>query len=106
MDLRCTTNNCEFHFKDCCTAAIIDVSEKGVCHTKIKRPGGAYAQTLEEFEMAEELAPLSDHSTIVQCDALKCVHNKDTQCRADHILVGDAVFRTRCFTLRRSRGHN
>ena len=101
MDFKCTTNNCQFHFKTGCTAAIVDINAKGVCNTKCKRVGGAYAQTLEEFEMADELAPLVERDANVQCDAIDCVHNENMRCKTDDVLVSDALFKTKCFSYRK-----
>ena len=98
-DMRCTTNNCEFHLKNKCTAAVVDISEKGVCKTKLKRNGGAYAQAVAEFELADELNPANIRDNIVQCDCKECEHNDGRcNCCAESILVGDSLIKTKCFT--------
>lgn len=97
-NLKCTTNNCEFHFKNRCTAGVLNVNEKGVCKTKRKRVGGAYAQAIAEFELADELSPLSEMETEVQCNCVECIHNEDKMCGAHSILVGDGIVHTKCFS--------
>ena len=102
QNMRCTTNNCEFHLKNKCTAAVVDISHNGVCRTKLKRDGGAYAQTIAEFELSDELNPAILRDTLVQCDATQCVHNDgQCQCTAESILVGDSILKTKCFTLKK-----
>ena len=101
-NLKCTTSNCEFHFKNHCTASVLDVSEKGVCKTKRKRPGGAYAQAIAEFELADELTPLLERETEVQCKCENCSLNNLGACTAQDLLIGDGVLNTKCFTKQRS----
>ena len=52
-NLICHTNNCEHNVKARCTAGIVNVSEKGVCTSKIKREGGVLAQTFADIAAAE-----------------------------------------------------
>lgn len=99
-NLKCTTSNCEYHFKNHCTAGLLQIGEKGVCQSKRKRAGGAYAQAIAEFELADELTPLLERETEVQCMCKTCKHNKDSACISPEILVGDGVLSTKCFTKR------
>ncbi|MBR7110776.1 MAG: DUF1540 domain-containing protein [Clostridia bacterium] len=101
-NLKCTTSNCEFHFKNRCTAGVINVNEKGVCKTRQKRVGGAYAQAIAEFELADELTPLAETNTEVQCNCENCIHNEDKMCSANTILVGDGIMNVKCFSKHRS----
>lgn len=100
-NLKCTTSNCEYHFKNHCTAGTLNITEKGACSTKRKRAGGAYAQAIAEFELADELAPLLERETEVQCLCSACKHNKNNACTSPDLLVGDGVFGTKCFTKRK-----
>lgn len=97
-NLKCTTNNCEFHFKNHCTAGVLEIGDKGVCKSKRKRAGGAYAQAIAEFELADELTPLLERETEVQCNCETCKHNKDKTCLSKDLLIGDGVLTTKCFT--------
>ena len=100
-NLKCTTSNCEFHFKNRCTAGVVNVNEKGVCKTRQKRVGGAYAQAIAEFELADELAPLAENNTEVQCECESCIHNEDKTCTSSSLLVGDGILNVKCFTKHR-----
>lgn len=50
----CHTVNCEHNVKSRCVAGIVNITEKGVCASKIKREGGILAQTFADIEAAED----------------------------------------------------
>ena len=102
MDLKCTTSNCEYHFKNRCTAGCMKVNEKGVCQTKKKRAGGAYAQAIAEFELADELSPLLDNETELKCSCNECAYNDNDTCKSNSVLIGDGIVSTKCFTRRKN----
>lgn len=97
-NLICHTANCEHNVKSRCRAGIIDVNEKGVCKTKVKREGGVIAQTFADIEAAEDYGILDENATSVHCDSLNCKHNRATVCCADHIIVDDGLRKTKCVT--------
>ena len=97
-NLKCTTSNCEFHFKNHCTAGTLDINEKGACKTKRKRQGGAYAQAIAEFELADELTPLLERETEVSCTCVECAYNENKTCNSQDVLIGDSIISTKCFT--------
>lgn len=97
-NLICHTANCEHNIKSRCIAGIINISEKGVCTSKIKRDGGILAQTFADIEAAEDFGILDSNHTSVTCQSLKCVHNDVGVCTAGHIVVDDALIRTKCIT--------
>lgn len=97
-NLICHTSNCEHNIKSKCLAGIISVDEKGNCLTRVKRDGGILSQTFADIEAAEDFDILDVNGTSVHCECEKCVHNENTQCYADHILVDDTLLKTKCFT--------
>ena len=97
-NLICHTNNCEHNVKARCTAGIVNVSEKGVCTSKIKREGGVLAQTFADIEAAEDFGLHGAIENTVTCSSMNCVHNDGGVCCADHIVVEDGLPRTKCFT--------
>ena len=101
--LKCTTCNCEFNIRNHCNAKVIDVSEKGVCTTRIKRKGGAYAQAIAEFEFSDELFSLSQDEPSVICNATTCAYNSDHTCTRDSLLIGDSLIRTKCFSAKKTK---
>ena len=74
------------------------VNEKGICSTKKKRPGGAYAQAIAEFELADELSPLLDKETELKCVCKECSYNHSETCSSPEVLIGDGIITTKCFT--------
>ncbi len=97
-NLICHTNNCEHNIKSKCVAGIVNISESGVCNSKIKREGGILAQTFADIEASEDFGVLETTSNAVTCASMKCVHNEAGMCVADHIVVEDGLVRTKCFT--------
>lgn len=95
--LICHTVNCEHNVKSRCAAGIVNITEKGVCASKIKREGGILAQTFADIEAAEDFGTRSIENTVT-CASVKCEHNCDGVCAADHIVVEDGLSKTRCFT--------
>ena len=93
--LKCTTVNCQHNLKDHCNAGIINVTENGVCGSKIKRAGGALEQTFAELEASIE--SLADAPSVVTCDA-ECLYNRERRCSANSLLIADSVFKTKCKT--------
>lgn len=100
-NLKCTTSNCEFNVRNHCNAKIVDITEKGVCSTRIKRKGGAYAQAIAEFELSDELFPSTPLDTAVMCNAKKCAYNNGHACTRDSLLVGDSIIKTKCFSMKK-----
>ena len=102
-NLKCTTSNCEFNIRNHCNAKVIDISEKGVCTTRIKRKGGAYAQALAEFEFSDELfAPTAGDPSII-CNATACEFNSEHTCKRDSLLIGDSLIKTKCFSIKKNK---
>ena len=102
-NLKCTTCNCEFNQRNHCNARVVDISEKGVCNTRIKRKGGAYAQAVAEFEFSDELFAMSPSEPTIICNATNCMHNKDHSCTRETILVGDSLIKTKCFSAKKNK---
>ncbi len=97
-NLICHTANCEHNIKSRCIAGIINVSEKGVCTSKIKREGGVLAQTFADIEASEDFNVFDNNETVVSCQSTKCVHNDTGVCSCGQITVDDGIFKTKCFT--------
>lgn len=97
-NLICHTANCEHNVKSRCIAGIVNVSESGVCTSKLKREGGILAQTFADIEAAEDFGILNSNNSTVTCASLKCVHNESGVCSADHIVVEDGLIKTKCYT--------
>ncbi len=95
LQLKCTTSNCVHNLKCHCNAGVVMVDEKGICDSKIKRPGGMLEQTFKEIEAGEEF--LSDAPGAVEC-AASCVYNKKGRCTASSLYVTDGFFNTKCET--------
>ncbi len=95
LQLKCTTANCQHNVKCHCNAGIISVNDKGLCDSKIKRPGGALEQTFKDMEAGDEF--LNDAPSVVQCTA-RCVYNKNNRCSSTAILVHDVMLSTKCAT--------
>ena len=103
QNLKCTTCNCEFNIRNHCNAKVIDLNEKAVCTTRIKRKGGAYAQAVAEFEFSDELfAPRADEPAVI-CNMTSCAHNKDRACTRETILIGDSLIKTKCFSAKKNK---
>ena len=101
QNLKCTTCNCEFNLRNHCNARVVDINEKFVCTTRIKRKGGAYAQAVAEFEFSDELFNLSATEPAVICNATNCIHNKDRSCMRETLLIGDSLIKTKCFSAKK-----
>ena len=93
----CHTVNCEHNVKSRCVAGIVNITEKGVCASKIKREGGILAQTFADIEAAEDFGTGNIENSVT-CASVKCAYNSDGVCSAAHIVVEDGLSKTRCFT--------
>ena len=82
-------------------ASIIDVSEMGVCKTKLKREGGSLEQLFKEYEAAPAVDSLETPEVTIQCNA-DCVFNNNHICSRENLEIGDGMFKTKCFSRRRS----
>lgn len=92
--LRCTTANCEHNKCEHCLAGVVDINEKGVCKSKIKRDGGALAQLFDNYESATAF-DFTENENIVQC-AADCIYNLNSECTRERLLVEDGVIKTKC----------
>ncbi len=95
-EIDCKTSNCEHNVKCKCLAGIIAVGESAKCMSRIKRDGGALAQSFADVEAGEEFSS-EDLDCIVQCSA-ECKHNRNGICSAEKIDVDDVLFGTKCQT--------
>ncbi len=93
-EIICETSNCEHNVKCRCMAGIISVNESAKCLSRIKREGGALAQSFADVEAGEDFFG-SRNDSIVQCSA-DCAFNSNGVCSSDKITVKDAVFGTKC----------
>lgn len=93
-EIICETSNCEHNVKCRCLAGIISVGDKAACMSRIKREGGALAQSFADVEAGEEFNG-ADTDSIVQCSA-KCALNRNGVCSAEKITVKDGIFSTKC----------
>ena len=93
-EIICETSDCEHNLKCRCLAGIISVGENAKCLSRIKREGGALAQSFADVEAGEELEGAPKDS-IVQCSA-ECALNGGGVCSADKITVKDSLFRAKC----------
>ena len=98
MEIKCTTSNCEHHFRNRCMLGAVEVDTKGICVSKLKRAGGAYAQAVAEFEIASEIQPSDILPNEISCGCTACQFNKNKVCISTEIMVGDSFFSTKCFT--------
>lgn len=90
----CETSNCEHNIKCRCLAGIISVGDRAKCLSRIKREGGALAQSFADVEAGEEFHGASSDS-IVQC-AAECAFNSGGICSAEKITVKDALLGVKC----------
>lgn len=93
-EIICETSNCEHNLKCRCLAGIISVGDKAKCLSRIKREGGALAQSFADVEAGEEFHGAKNDS-IVQCSA-ECALNSNGVCSADKITVKDSLFAAKC----------
>ena len=93
-EILCETSACEHNLKCRCLAGIISVGENAKCLSRIKREGGALAQSFADVEAGEEFEGAPKDS-IVQCSA-ECALNGGGVCSADKITVKDSLFRAKC----------
>ena len=93
-EIICETSNCEHNLKCRCLAGIITVGETAACRSRIKREGGALAQSFSDVEAGEEFHGTAVDS-IVQCSA-ECSYNANGMCSAEKITVKDAMFKAKC----------
>ena len=95
-EIHCTTASCEHNIKCKCLAGIIAIGDNAKCLSKIKRDGGALAQSFADVEAGEEFWGESTE-VVVQCSA-QCALNHNGMCTAEKIDVDDALFGTKCKT--------
>ncbi len=95
-EIDCKTSNCEHNIKCKCLAGIIAVGENAKCASRIKRDGGALAQSFADVEAGEEFYGEKCDS-IVQCSA-SCALNANGLCSANELDVADTLFGTKCKT--------
>ncbi len=96
--LNCTTTNCEFNRNGKCTAISVEISNRGICNTKMKRDGGMLSQMFESFETAGELEDIANpKDVVVRCDA-NCLYNVNRICGRENINVEDSLISTKCFS--------
>ena len=86
-EIICETSNCEHNLKCRCLAGIITVGETAACRSRIKREGGALAQSFADVEAGEEF-----HGTA----SAECSYNANGMCSAEKITVKDAMFKAKC----------
>ena len=86
-EIFCQTSNCEHNVKCRCLAGIISVGDNAACLSRIKREGGALAQSFADVE--------AEGDSIVQCSA-ECALNSKGVCTAEKITVKDGFFSTKC----------
>ena len=92
----CHTVNCEHNVKSRCVAGIVNITEKGVCASKIKREGGILAQTFSEIEAAEDFGTGTIENSVTYA-AVKCAYNSDGVCTADQIDIKHGTTQPKCF---------
>ncbi len=93
---KCTTSNCIHNLKHTCDAGILVIGDKGLCNSRIKRPGGALEQTFAEIEAGNDFLP--DEEVSVECSTADCVYNREGRCSSVGIKVADSFVRTKCET--------
>lgn len=99
--LKCTTNNCEYNSICHCTAGIVNINEKGVCSSKMKRSGGVLSQSFSDMEASSSESSLENMDTLVQCDA-ECVYNDNFKCTRENLLIEDSLIKTKCFSRKKN----
>ena len=97
-NLECNTSNCEYNIRSRCNAGIININQKGVCTTHMKREGGVLAQSFADVEAGEDFGTLKDVNTRISCDSTHCKYNKNHNCNAKGIILDDGFLRTKCHT--------
>ena len=93
-EIICETSSCEHNLKCRCMAGIISVGDGAKCLSRIKREGGALAQSFADVEAGEEFHG-ADRDSIVQCSA-ECALNTGGLCSAEKITVRDKLFSAKC----------
>ncbi len=94
--IKCETSNCEHNLKCVCLAGIISVGDNAKCLSRIKREGGALAQSFADVEAGDDFYD-EKADNIVQCSA-ECAFNSSGICAAERINVKDGFFNTKCKT--------
>lgn len=95
-EINCKTSNCEHNVKCKCLAGIVAVGDNAKCLSRIKRDGGALAQSFADVEAGEEFYGQSTE-VIIQCSA-PCAFNSGGLCSAEHVDVDDTMLGTKCRT--------
>ena len=95
-EINCTTSSCEHNVKCKCLAGVIAIGDNAKCLSKIKRDGGALAQSFADVEAGEDFFGESTE-VVVQCTA-DCALNHNGMCTAEKIDVDDVLFGTKCKT--------
>ena len=93
-EIDCQTSHCEHNLKCKCMAGIISVGDNAKCLSRIKRDGGALAQSFADVEAGEEFHGVPQDG-IVQCSA-ECALNTGGLCSAEKITVKDGPTSTKC----------
>lgn len=93
-EIICETSSCEHNLKCRCMAGIVSVGDGAKCLSRIKREGGALAQSFADVEAGEEFHG-ADRDSIVQCSA-ECALNTGGLCSAEKITVRDKLFSAKC----------
>jgi hypothetical protein len=94
--INCETSNCEHNIKCKCLAGIISVGDNAKCKSRLRREGGALAQSFADVEAGEEFYG-EVHDSVVQC-ASPCALNSSGICSAETIDVKDVITGTKCKT--------
>lgn len=94
--INCETSNCEHNLKCRCLAGVIAVGDGAKCLSRIKREGGALAQSFADVEAGEDFFD-ETADCVIQCTA-DCAFNSGGVCSAEKIDVKDGLFAAKCRT--------
>ncbi|MDD2494262.1 MAG: DUF1540 domain-containing protein [Tissierellia bacterium] len=82
-EISCTVTNCYYNKRNGCTSPVIKVDGKKAsesrntsCNTFVEQKPGIMSSTAEP-----------QNNSSVECEATKCVYNKNATCKASDILV-------------------
>lgn len=102
MDIKCRKTTCTFNKGHTCCSCKVDITKNAVCKTFEKEE----QKDDDNFDLSKkmfEVAPSYSNSRhiknlLLECDAQKCLFNKNGKCRANGITVLDQNDQTQCGT--------
>ena len=77
--VKCKERQCKYNNKDFCIKEGIYVRDDAICES--------FRLGKLDRKFAFEIASFEDDEKGIKCDATSCYHNKDHNCKANHIYI-------------------